>query len=204
MLSRRMIIGTAVTLVLLGVAGYAYLNPAFASACKSAYDTSTAWARQQADTAGQAFKRMEFYASVTKEMRGLDVRIATRKKAADAIKITQQRTAAASKTPRSDPSFVAVRQPEQVGGSPGQRIAHGHAFAKHGNEFGFTTENQMAAQIDQVVGHSRSSDVRQLSHGRTAYWDGQTRSVVIVDPNTHDGGTTFKPNRGRSYFESLK
>ena len=80
MLSRRMIIGAAVTLALLGAAGYAHLNPAFAASCKTAYDTSAGWVRQQAEAAVSSFKRTEYYASVTQEMRVIE----TRKQAADA------------------------------------------------------------------------------------------------------------------------
>jgi hypothetical protein len=217
MLSRRKIIGIAVALGFLGVAGYACLNPAFAATCKSAYDTSAAWVRHQADTAGQAFKRTEFYASVTREMRVIDSRIAARKKAAAAAKSAEQRAAATAKASRADRSLVSViharqddvssvtvRPPEQAGWSAGRRIANGHAFAKHGKEFGFTSESQMAEHVDQVIFSASAANIKQLRHGQTAYWDEATRSVVIVDPGTRDGGTTFKPRRGRSYFESLR
>ena len=84
----------------------------------------------------------------------------------------------------------------------GSRIAAGHAFAKHGAEFGFSSPDQMAAHIDRVIASPSAS--RQLSRGREAYWDDATGSVVIVDPNSHDGGTAFKPDSGRRYFERLR
>jgi hypothetical protein len=88
-----------------------------------------------------------------------------------------------------------------VTGSWGTRIAAGHAFAKHGGEFGFSTRAEMAAHIDHVI--ARSS-VRRLSGGRVAYWDDSSGTVVICDPHSADGGTAFKPGRGRRYFEGLR
>ncbi len=86
-------------------------------------------------------------------------------------------------------------------GSWGSRIADGHAFTKHGGEFGFSTRAQMAAHIDRVIAGSPS---RRLSGGRVAYWDDSSGTVVICDPSTADGGTAFKPGRGRRYYEGLR
>lgn len=84
----------------------------------------------------------------------------------------------------------------------GSRIAAGHAFAKHGHEFGFHLPAEMAAHIDRVI--ASPSATRHLSRGREAYWDDGTGSVVICDPGSADGGTTFKPDRGRAYYEGLR
>ena len=84
----------------------------------------------------------------------------------------------------------------------GTRIAAGHAFAKHGREFGFSRRSELAAHIDRVIASPSAS--RQLSHGRQAYWDDGTGTVVICDPSTPDGGTAFKPDRGRRYYEGLR
>jgi filamentous hemagglutinin len=84
----------------------------------------------------------------------------------------------------------------------GTRIAAGHAFAKHGREMGFSTRDEMAAFIDRVIASPSAS--RSLSRGRQAYWDDGSGTVVICDPATADGGTAFKPDRGRRYFEDLR
>ena len=84
----------------------------------------------------------------------------------------------------------------------GSRIAAGHAFAKHGAEFGFTARAELAAHIDRIIASPSAS--RHLSRGREAYWDDATGTVVICDPSTADGGTAFKPDRGRKYYEGLR
>lgn len=103
-------------------------------------------------------------------------------------------------TPRSAPglgtSEVSAAQ------SWGSRIAGGHAFAKHGGDFRVSSPAEMAAVIDRIIVAPSAS--RDLSRGRRAYWDDATGIVVICDPNTADGGTAFKPDRGRKYFEGLR
>ncbi len=89
-----------------------------------------------------------------------------------------------------------------IASSWGSRIAAGHAFAKHGAEFGFSSADQMAAHIDRVIASPSAN--RQLSSGREAYWDDATGTVVILDPNSNDGGTAFKPNSGRRYYERVR
>lgn len=85
----------------------------------------------------------------------------------------------------------------------GTRIAAGHAFAKHGGEFGCSTREQFAAHIDRVIA-SPSSVSRNLLRGREAYFDDGSGTVVICDPTTSDGGTAFKPNNGRRYYDGLR
>jgi hypothetical protein len=97
---------------------------------------------------------------------------------------------------------VPRAQPVAHSDSMGTRIAAGHAFAKHGREFGFATRDQMAAHIDRIVASPSAS--RALSRGRRAYWHESSGTVVIYDPSTADGGTAFKPNRGRHYYEGLR
>ena len=84
----------------------------------------------------------------------------------------------------------------------GTRIAAGHAFTKHGQDLGFATRAELAAYIDRVIENPSAS--RQLSRGREAYWDADTGTVIICDPSTADGGTAFKPERGRRYFDGLR
>jgi len=84
----------------------------------------------------------------------------------------------------------------------GQEIAGGHAFAKHAGEFGFTNSGQMAAHVESVM--TNPSAMRNLSGGRSTFWDNATQSVVIRNPFAVDGGTVFKPTSGISYFNNLK
>jgi hypothetical protein len=46
-----------------------------------------------------------------------------------------------------------------------------------------------------------NGEFRPLSGGRTAYWNDGT--VVIRDPSTADGGSTYRPTKGYDYFMGL-
>ena len=84
----------------------------------------------------------------------------------------------------------------------GDKISAGHAFDKHvierGEFPGVTTREQFASVIKDAV---ISGESRTLSAGRTAYWSDGT--LVIRDPGTADGGTTFRPTDGYDYFRGL-
>src|ERR1700733_14232287 len=82
-----------------------------------------------------------------------------------------------------------------------ERIANGHAFGKHAGEFGAGTREDFEEVIKDVIDHATKS--KELSKGRTAYYDEKTNTVVIVDPSSPDGGTVFKPSNGKSYFNGL-
>jgi len=90
----------------------------------------------------------------------------------------------------------------------GKEIAGGHAFEKHvlqQGEFtglGIRTRTQFAQHIENVVKNPTSS--KQLSNGRSAYWDQSTGTVVIRNPKASDGGTAFRPLNGRAYFDNLR
>ncbi|MCH4091118.1 two-partner secretion domain-containing protein [Acetobacter sp.] len=88
-----------------------------------------------------------------------------------------------------------------------EEIANGHAFDKHvidQNEFGgaITTKQQFADQIENIL--NNPSATKQLSNGRTAYWDNSSGMVVIRNPKAADGGTAFKPTNGKAYFNNLR
>jgi hypothetical protein len=214
MFSRRSLLWTALALMLLGVGGYAYLNPSFAAACQSSAKESAAHLQGWTDSAKASLTNTSLYASVAKELRErpgknhiqpklnlTDIYRSVTKKLSKSAPPSHAPPAAAP-VPRKTPSAAAQSRPAVQ--SVGQQIASGHAFAKHGGELGFKTESQMAAHIDRVIRSASSSQVRHLARGRTAYWDSASGTVVIRDPNTRDGGTAFKPNRGRSYFENLR
>ena len=99
----------------------------------------------------------------------------------------------------ADDVLNAVRLRNQL---VSREIAGGHAFEKHAAEFGFKSQSEMAAHIENVM--AKPTAVRNLSRGRTAYWDDATQSIVIRNPSAADGGTAFKPIEGRAYFETLK
>lgn len=90
----------------------------------------------------------------------------------------------------------------------GKEIAGGHAFEKHvlqQGEFtglGIRTRAQFAQHIENVVKNPTST--KELSNGRSAYWDQSTGTVVIRNPKASDGGTAFRPVNGRVYFDNLR
>ncbi|HTA05912.1 MAG TPA: RHS repeat-associated core domain-containing protein [Solirubrobacteraceae bacterium] len=78
------------------------------------------------------------------------------------------------------------------------RIAGGHAFEKHAGELGLQTRDGFEQEIKDVI--ERASKVKGLTNGRTAYYDPESNTLVIVDPASPDGGTVFRPSGGEDYF----
>lgn len=210
MLKPRSLVLAALALLLVGVAGYAYLNPAFAATCKSAYSTGASWVQRQAAAAETAFKSSKANDSYQAGLRkSAEWRQKLNQKAADpspkkSPPASVAAVPAASRQQAQAQAPPAPRQAQAASLSAGQRIANGHAFGKHAGEFGFSSKSQLADHINRVISRAGGSNVRSLKGGRKAYWDEGSGTVVIVDPNTADGGTSFKPGRGRKYFEGLK
>jgi hypothetical protein len=84
-----------------------------------------------------------------------------------------------------------------------QRIANGHAFAQHRQEFGPVALSRpgFANQVYETL--TSASQSRSLERGRTAYYNDRTNTVVIVSPTDRDGGTAFRPIRGYDYYLGL-
>jgi hypothetical protein len=86
--------------------------------------------------------------------------------------------------------------------STAQAIAYGHAYAKHGYEFGVYSPYQLAIIVEDIINNASFS--KKISRGRTAYWDNSRHAVVITDPGHPDGGTIFKPARGKLYYDNMR
>jgi hypothetical protein len=88
-----------------------------------------------------------------------------------------------------------------------EEIAGGHAFAKHviqQAEFpGITLRSQFASEIENFL-NSPGTIMRDLSGGRSAFWNNTTGTVLIRNPAALDGGTYFRPIEGINYFWGLK
>lgn len=83
------------------------------------------------------------------------------------------------------------------------QIAGGHAFEKHvlGGEFPeISTQQEFSDHISNVL--QNPSDVKPLERGRTGFWDDETGTLVVKDPTTQDGGTAFRPDLGKTYFDT--
>jgi RHS repeat-associated protein len=100
----------------------------------------------------------------------------------------------------NDEGEAALKEREQENTDcTANHIANGHAFEKHAGEFGAETPEELERTIEDVLENATKS--RELSNGRTGYYDEDTNTVVIVDPASPDGGTVFKPEAGEIYFE---
>ncbi|WP_394847084.1 hypothetical protein LZC95_06400 [Pendulispora brunnea] len=88
-----------------------------------------------------------------------------------------------------------------------EEIAGGHAYGKHvikQGEFPRVLSPQgFASEIESFLNHPETV-MRNLSGGRSAYWNDSLGSVLIRNPTAADGGTFFKPTAGRAYFEGLQ
>jgi RHS repeat-associated protein len=88
-----------------------------------------------------------------------------------------------------------------------QAISHGHAFRKHNSQFtrfGVASKQQFQVLVKEVIENAKGANVKNLSGGRSAYWDDTRGIVVIHDPSMPDKGTAFIPDRGRAYFDGLR
>ncbi len=200
-MSRSRIFVQIIVVLALTVAGLAYVSPRFASGCKAVYEPCAAWCRRQSEAVKRAYEKTPLYASIQKELKAREAAKRTNAAQSRAKETKSLPTSAANPKPLTE---AQRRQQERANWSVGQKIAHSRAFAKHKDDFGFKTEDQMASHIDRVISFASASNTKQLSRGRTAYWDERTRSIVIVDPRSADGGTVFKPQQGKPYFNNLK
>ena len=82
------------------------------------------------------------------------------------------------------------------------QIASGHAWIKHQGEFPGWTQKDFEQKVEETIQNAKGADVKQLSNGRTAYWNDTEKMVVIHDPHSPDGGTAFRPVDGRAYFDN--
>lgn len=78
------------------------------------------------------------------------------------------------------------------------KIAGGHAGEEHYPDL---PEDELSRIIDETM---EWGEKRELRDGRTAYYDEETNTIVITDPNHVDGGTVFEPDLGYDYFDGLE
>jgi hypothetical protein len=83
------------------------------------------------------------------------------------------------------------------------KIANGHGYDDHIWEFGLRSREEYRDAIERVLGDPMAQ-VIPLKNRRTAFYDGATNTIVLVDPNRSDNGRAFRPRRGPSYLETLE
>ncbi|MBI5569326.1 MAG: hypothetical protein HY914_05210 [Desulfomonile tiedjei] len=84
-----------------------------------------------------------------------------------------------------------------------ERIAHGHAYRKHvvkKREFPEVADRtQFRDLILKIL--SKPTEWKPPQGGRSAYWDKETGTFVIRDPSHPDGGTAFRPDAGKRFYD---
>jgi filamentous hemagglutinin len=91
-----------------------------------------------------------------------------------------------------------------------QAVADGHAFGKHVNEFsdlGIKTEAQFQQHIETVINNATNNG--PLNNGRSYFYDANSNTIVIKNPNAVDGGTVFRIDTTRypnplDYLKTLR
>jgi len=101
-------------------------------------------------------------------------------------------------TPSAPTDTCAVS--ETVGNQTiAERIANGHAWDEHADEWGMKSVEEFATQIQQAMDQGVT---RELRNGRIAFYDKTTQTVVIFDSSSPDLGTAYRAVR--AIFNSLK
>ena len=91
-----------------------------------------------------------------------------------------------------------------------QAITDGHAFGKHIGEFsdlGIATEKQFQSHVENVINNATNKG--PLSNGRSYFYDANSNTIVIKNPNAVDGGTAFRIDATRypnllDYIKTLR
>jgi hypothetical protein len=84
-----------------------------------------------------------------------------------------------------------------------EQIAAGHSYDKHvveQNEFPWIRSREHFRDfIARIM--KNPTEWKPLEGGRSAYWDKETGTVVVRDPRHPDGGTAFRPDKGKRYYD---
>ena len=82
-----------------------------------------------------------------------------------------------------------------------EKIVRGHAWEKHKDDYPeIKTKEDLQKFVENIM--KKAHDVKEGERGRTAYWDNDSGTIVIHDPNHVDQGTVFKPDTGKDYFDN--
>ena len=113
----------------------------------------------------------------------------------------------------SSRAFDPSKQPTASQKAIAKKIGKGHSFQKHvvdGKEFDKLLkaksrrdrQDEFIALIARVMANPTHS--KKLARRREAFHDQANNILVIVDPNTRDNGTCFRPGARKRYYDNLK
>jgi hypothetical protein len=105
------------------------------------------------------------------------------------------------------------KEPTEKQKAAAKKIGKGHSFQKHvvdGGEFDSLLketkrsdrQDEFIALIAKVIANPTHS--KKLERRREAFYDQRNNIIVIVDPNSRDNGTCFRPSGKKRYFDNLK
>ena len=83
-----------------------------------------------------------------------------------------------------------------------EEISGGHAFTKHvinRNEFPGFSRCQFEQHIRGIL--NNPTEMKILTNRRTGYWHQESGTVVVRNPFMEDGGTAFRPDIGKKYYD---
>jgi hypothetical protein len=111
------------------------------------------------------------------------------------------------------PAFDPPKEPTDSQKSIAKKIGKGHSFQKHvidEKEFDSLLkektrrerQEEFIALIAKVMANPTHS--KKLARKREAFYDQSNNILVIVDPNTRDHGTCFRPSAKKRYYDNLK
>jgi hypothetical protein len=80
-----------------------------------------------------------------------------------------------------------------------------HSYGKHKEDQGefsnVYNELELNRHVKNII--KEHKEWKPLSKGRTAYWDDESGTVVIHNPNEEDRGTVHQPKDGKKYYDGL-
>jgi hypothetical protein len=84
--------------------------------------------------------------------------------------------------------------------------ASDHAYDKHKKDQGefrnLSNKLELIHLVKKII--KEHLEWKRLDDNRTAYWDEDSGTVVIHNPNVADQGTVHQPRDGKKYYDELK
>jgi len=79
-----------------------------------------------------------------------------------------------------------------------------HGWAGHQDQFPDMTQKQFQDLVLETVQNATGNDVKRVDKFKTAYWNDKEDLIVIRNKRDPNGGTAFRPDEGRQFFDNLR
>lgn len=117
---------------------------------------------------------------------------------AEDAQIAEQTRLAAEAEQAADARTIECIQEDAV--MLGERLSQGHGYDEHHAQFGDGVTRQQYADIASGI-IAQPDEARVLPRDRAGFWSDQHQAAVFLDERSEDGGTMFKPDNGKAYFD---